>query len=279
MGIRTRCDPAIELIEQVPGLPKALIEQATGQDPPDHDEVQVEEVWQYTFYTRGVDSLLLFRKEEEPRLAVILRMVHNRLDDHKSNFWPYLVSWIRATYGCPTIFVALSESPDLAAWAREPIDWGVGSMTMWPVAVCLGEIEPGDDLGLGLLFGLSDRATTADLKRSADGLAALPFEQAERFAGIVDIGMRGDVAEWRSITESAGYNLDDGDHRWMRWKVYEAAKLRGMARGLLLVIKSRGFKPSDQVRTRILTTEDRRTIEHWLDQAAVTDDIERLFSE
>lgn len=279
MGIRTRCDPAIELIEQVPGLAQALIEQATGQEVPEHDEVKVEEVWDYTFYTRGVDSLLLFRKEEGPKLAVVLRMVHDRLDDHKVNFWPFLVSWVRASYRCPTIFVGLCESPDLAEWAREPIEWGVGSTTMWPVAVCLGEIEPGDDLGLNLLFSLSDRATADDLRRSADGLAALPFEEAERFAGIVDIGKSGDLTAWRKITESAGYSLDDRDLRWMRRKVYEAEKLRGMARSLLRVLEVRGFQPSDQVRTRILSTENRRSIEHWIDRAATADDLAQHFSD
>ncbi|THV41310.1 hypothetical protein [Glycomyces buryatensis] len=279
MGIRTRCDPAIELIEQVPGLPQALIEQATGQQLPEHDEVQVEEIWEYTFYTRGVDSLLLLRKEGEPVLAVILRMVHDRLEDHRTWFWPYLVPWVRASYGCPTIMVAIAESPDLAEWARQPIDWGVGGVAMRPVAVCLGEIESGDDVGLGLLFALSDRASTTDLERAAEGLASLPFEQAQQFAGLVDIGKRGDLTEWRRLTESAGYVRDTQDLRWTRFKVYEADKLRSMARCVLRVLTVKGFEPSDRVRTRILTTESERQADDWLGQAANAEDLAQHFSD
>lgn len=284
MGIRNRRDPAIELIEQVPGLASAFFALATGEPPPPHDEVSVEEVWEYTFYTHGIDSLLLFREEKVPQLALVLRAVHDRLDHHKDLMWAYLASWVGVAYQCPAVMIVIADSPDLAAWAREPIDGGLGRVSMRPVAVCLGDIEPGDDLGLGLLHALSGKMPAGDLKGVANRLAALPFDQAEWFAGVVDVGLSanslsGSTDEWRGLASAAGYNLDHSDVRWMRMRVYDADFSRATARSVVQVLEARGYTPTARARTRILTTDSRPTLERWLGQAAVTDEFEQLFGE
>lgn len=136
------------------------------------------------------------------------------------------------------------------------------------------------DTGLGLLFALSDRATADDLGRVLEALAALPFEQAQRFVGIVDIGKYGDgLAAWRTLTEAAGYSRDDPDLQWLRWKVRDMDRLRGMSRSLLDILAVRGFEPTVKVRTRILTAELENTVEGWIKLAATAEDLSAHFSE
>jgi hypothetical protein len=64
------------------------------------------------------------------------------------------------------------------------------------------ELEPGDDMGLMLLFALKDNPTRAELERLCRELNTMAPEQADRCAEIVGVGLLGtDAYEiWRDLT-------------------------------------------------------------------------------
>lgn len=74
---------------------------------------------------------------------------------------------------------------------------------------------------------------------------------------------------------------------FLREEAIAEAKARGLEEGkaegeALMVIRAleqRGFTVSDRRRRKILACQDRSQLEHWFDQALVTDDVERLFNE
>jgi hypothetical protein len=274
VGVRNRRIPAIELIEEVPGLPKALVEYATGQEVPEHDSVQVFPVWEYVTYNQGVDSVLLFEQDGEPQFAAQLEFIEHQFERFKSVFWPLTVAASFSHYGCPTVKVAIADSPDAAEWARQPID--TGQMVMRTPAVCLSDIEPGDDLGLGLLAAISKLAEPKGFSHLADRLAALDFQQAQRIANIMDIGMRDTPSgmTWRRHAETAGYDLVDADMLPLRLTVRDADRYARRAAAALMLLRARDLEVSEDVRRYVLTCDSAYEFDRLLELIPVVEEAE-----
>jgi hypothetical protein len=56
-------------------------------------------------------------------------------------------------------------------------------------------------------------------------------------------------------------------------------EVAGEAKSILVVLAARGMEVPERAQRKILACKDQAQLEHWLRQAAVSDDLERLFSE
>ncbi|MFD2357579.1 hypothetical protein ACFSTC_62350 [Nonomuraea ferruginea] len=52
---------------------------------------------------------------------------------------------------------------------------------------------------------------------------------------------------------------------------------RGEAKGLLVVLEARGFRVTEDDRDRIMSCTDIKTLERWLQRAALVDSVDKLF--
>jgi hypothetical protein len=281
MPVGSRHEHVLELVEQVPGLLESLIELNTGKEVPEYDSVDSagESATIREPIEVFADSVRVFRKNGRPRLAVIVEMQH-RPSKKKLFDWPHFLFGFRVEHGCPTVLVVLTVSAKTAEWAREPIDGGLGQSLVRPIVICLDELEPQSDLGLNLLFAFADRSSQDNLEHLADALATIPADQAKRYADILLGGLRGDAADtWRELMKR-NYQMYQNEYaQELLARGREEGQTQGEARSILRVLAARGIAVPDRISRKILACQDQSQLDHWLDQAAVTDDIERLFSE
>lgn len=284
-----RHEAIIKLSKEVPDLLANLIARAAGKAMPTHDTVQQsgEAANLLVPIERLTDGVQVFRRDGVAQLAVVFEMQHEK-DRRKERDWPYFVAAMELEHDCPAVLVVVTVSSKTAKWAREPITFGFGRCSMEPIVICLNELKPGDDMGLMLLFALKDNPTRAELERLCRELNTMPPELAKQYADIVGVGLFGtDAYEIWSDLMTKMEEIRSQYQEFLREEAIAEAKARGLEEGkaegeALMVIRAleqRGFTVSDRRRRKILACQDRSQLEHWFDQALVTDDVERLFNE
>lgn len=265
-----------ELVEHAHDMLTALIAEQTGTVIPTYDKVLPgkESVTLRNPSQFFADGTRVFLENSIPKLAVVIEMQH-RPEKKKLIDWPLFLMATRACYeGCPTFVVVVTVSTKTAVWAREAIDCGGGSVQ--PLVICLEELDSDADLGSAMLCAFIDGDRTKELEDLAEALADISEDLAKRYAGILLDGLQGEAFKtWRRIMERSkiGYQNDYAK------ELLAEGKLEGEARSILRVLASRGIDVPDRLSRKILACQDPSLLEHWLDNVAVTDDIERLFSE
>ncbi|MCD0442254.1 hypothetical protein LO763_01265 [Glycomyces sp. A-F 0318] len=223
-----------------------------------------------------VDAVRVFCQGETPQLAAVVEMQHREVEK-KLFDWPHFLFAARVEHGCPTILVVLTVSVKTAEWARRPIDGGLGQSLVRPVVICLEELEPDSDIGVSILRAFTDNVTENDLRQLSAALADLPADLARQYAGIVSTGLQGteNFTTWRDLMALEDYVYQNDYAR----ELIAKGELKGKAISILQVLAARDIEVPERVRKKILACQDQAQLEHWLAQAAVTDDIVRLFSE
>jgi hypothetical protein len=259
-----------------------LIKRATGENVPAHDAVtrSGEATNLVVPVERTIDGVQLLCLDGAPQLAVGFEMQH-RPERSKEIDWPYFTTALRLEHQCPAVMVVVTVSAKTAEWARKPIDVGLGMQVMRPIVVCLEELEPGDDMGLMLLFALSDRASREDLEHLWRAINTVPASLASQYADIVGVGLFGtDSYEiWRDLMKIEDIRYQHPYAQELIEKGQIQGELKGEARAVLRILASRGIDVPERLSRKILACQDKALLEHWLDNVAVTVDIERLFSE
>ncbi|THV41311.1 hypothetical protein [Glycomyces buryatensis] len=273
-----RHEAIIELSKKVPGLLSNLIAQATGEEVPAHDAVRHsgEAANLLVPIERLSDGVQVFYRDESPQLAAVFEMQH-ATERRKKRDWPYFVAAMELEHDCPAVLIVVTVSAKTAAWARKPIEFGFGRCVMRPIVICLEELEPGDDMGFMLLFALREKASRGDLEQLWREINTVPEDLAKLYADIVGVGLFGtDSYEiWSDLMKIEDIRYE---HPYAQ-ELIAKGKAQGEARAILEVLSSRGFEVSDRLRRKITGCQDQSQLLIWLRGAAVTDDVERLFSE
>lgn len=281
-----RHEAIIQLAKTVPGMLPDLIKRASGEDPPAHDAVtrSGEATNLVVPIERTIDGVQLLCLDGIPQLAVGFEMQHWP-ERSKAFDWPYFTAALRLEHQCPAVLVVVTVSSKTAEWARKPIDVGLGRQVLRPIVVCLEELEPGDDMGLMLLFALSEKASKEDLEQLWRAINTISPERASQYADIIGVGLFGTDSYkiWSDLMRIEDIRYQHPYAQELIAKGREEGvrqgELRGEARSILRILASRGIDVPDRLSKKILACQDQSRLEYWLDNVAVTDDIERLFSE
>jgi hypothetical protein len=67
-------------------------------------------------------------------LAIVLEVQRDK-DPDKEYSWPVYVTVVRAKKRCPTVVLVVAPDADVATWAAQPIDLGLGFGTLRPVVL------------------------------------------------------------------------------------------------------------------------------------------------
>jgi hypothetical protein len=67
-------------------------------------------------------------------LAIVLEVQRDD-DDDKKYTWPVYVSVVRARKRCPTVVLVVAPDAEIASWAAQPIDLGLGLGTVRPLVI------------------------------------------------------------------------------------------------------------------------------------------------
>jgi hypothetical protein len=72
-------------------------------------------------------------------LAIVLEVQRNE-DPDKTYSWPVYVTVVRAKKRCPTAVLVVAPDTDVATWAMQPIDLGLGLGSLRPLGSLRDEI-------------------------------------------------------------------------------------------------------------------------------------------
>jgi hypothetical protein len=127
----------VEMFRDNPELGPRLLATLFHIDVPPHASVNVVEASldQLVPIEFRADLVLELRDEKgESVLAIVLEVQRDK-DPDKKYSWPVYVAVVRATKRCRTVVLVVTPDDDVAAWAAEEIDLGIGRGTLRPLVL------------------------------------------------------------------------------------------------------------------------------------------------
>jgi hypothetical protein len=127
----------VEMFRENPELAPHLLALLFGVDVPPHASVGVVEASldQLIPVEFRADLVLELRDANGALVLAIVLEVQRDKDPDKEYSWPVYVAVVRAKKRCPTVVLVVAPDADVATWAAQPIDLGLGFGTLRPVVL------------------------------------------------------------------------------------------------------------------------------------------------
>lgn len=239
------------------------------------------------------DSLLLVR---DPDGAVILAIVietQRRIEPIKLESWPAYMWLVRALYHCECRVLVITTSRKVAAWARQPIHNGPGSVTQ--VSVLGPEAfprisDPHEARANPALAALSAAMYAGDpdalpIQRAAlIATRDLPEADVLLYCSLIFRGKNAKLVKriLEDLMQQQGQQQPrTGFRAYLALLEAEtAARVEAHARAeiLLRLLEQRGVKVTRSTRARILACQDVAQLDAWLDRVLTVRRASELFA-
>ncbi len=207
-------------------------------------------------------------------LAIVLE-VQREKDPDKKFSWLVYVAVVRARKRCPTIVLVVSPDADVAAWAMEPIDSGLGRGSCSPLVLgpaivprvtdeALAEQEPELALLSAVAHGNGPNGLDV-LQAFSHALDRLDRELAAAYFQIVYTALREPMRNALEAMVMERQAETKATFPPLMQKLIDGGELNG-ARGMLLRLVARaGITLSDDDRARVQACTDLATLDRWVD--------------
>ena len=207
-------------------------------------------------------------------LAIVLE-VQREKDPDKKFSWLVYVAVVRARKRCPTIVLVVAPDADVAAWAMEPIDSGLGRGSCSPLVLgpaivpritdeALAEQEPELALLSAVAHGNGPNGLDV-IQAFSRALDRLDRELAAAYFQIVYTALREPMRNALEAMVMERQAETKATFPPLMQKLIDGGELKG-ARGVLLrLIAQAGIALSDDDRARVQACADLATLEHWVD--------------
>jgi len=198
------------------------------------------------------------------------------------------VSVVRARKRCPTVVLVVAPDAEIASWAAQPIDLGLGLGTVRPLVIGASSVpevvDPAvaeKEVELAVLSALAHgngpnrEAVLAATETGLERLAEVDREHAAAYFEMIYTMLRDPAKrvlealvmqrQTENKTTRAPFIqrfIDEGELKGLR-----EGKLDGKRDALLRVIARVGVPLGDGDRARILACTDGATLDRWLDNA------------
>jgi hypothetical protein len=229
------------------------------------------------------DAAVLYGARGE-KFAVITE-VQLQPDDDKHLTWPAYLANLRVRDRCQACLVVICPDRATARWAAQAIETGHPGHTLYPLVigpdntpVIMEVAEAIGNIGLAAVAAIThskDPQIKAILATLVEALDSIDPEKAHRYAEYVTVALTGDAQEEMERLMATDTYLYQGKYAQ---SLIAEGKAEGEAKGVLLVLESRGLTLSESDRERILGCTDTATLERWLQRAALVDSVDKLFS-
>ncbi|MFG1941435.1 hypothetical protein [Nonomuraea sp. NPDC048826] len=217
--------------------------------------------------------------EGETRLAVITEVQLQR-DDTKHRTWLAYIANLRVRDSCQALLVVICPNRAVAAWASQHIETGHPGLVLRPLVigpdntpVITDVAEAVGNIGLAAISAIThseDPQIKVVLATLAEALDHIDPEKAGRYAEYVTVALTGDAQKEMERLMATQTYLYQGEYA-------QSLVAKGEAKGVLLVLEARGFRVTADERERIMTCTDTKTLERWLQRAALVDSVGKLF--
>ncbi|MFD6950881.1 hypothetical protein A6A08_19255 [Nocardiopsis sp. TSRI0078] len=281
----------LRIIQNQPALAAVLLHESLGLDVPHHTEAlsTTSVLTNCDPKELNSDGATLLRDGDRNVLAIVVER-QNSPDRGKRASWPaYLVN-LHVRLECPAVLVVLCPDEAMARWCAKPISVGHPGFDLTPLVVGPGNTPVITDVDrarempeLAVLSAHTHGdAHPLTLKAVVEALDATaprnrPFYYDYVLAGLNEAArkeleglMSVDTYEWQSdfAREYVGMGREEGR---------EEGRAAEAADNVLLLLDARGLAVSDQVRRRVESCTDLRTLRAWVRRAATVEHAEDLF--
>jgi hypothetical protein len=86
------------------------------------------------------DAVLVLRDRSDRPVTGVVVEVQRHVDRDKRRSWPVYVTALRAKLDCAVVLVVIAPDPDVAAWARQPIELGHPGFRLEPVVISFEDV-------------------------------------------------------------------------------------------------------------------------------------------
>jgi hypothetical protein len=224
-----------------------------------------------------------------------MRQVQRDEDPDKRYSWPVYVAVVRSKERCPTMVLVVAPDVDVAWWAAQPIDLGLGLGTLRPLVLGPASVpevtdleEAAREIELTVLSAVAHGNGpngVAVVKAALFALERLDREHAAVYFQILWNGLRAPMQ--RALEAMVMERQTEGSAKFppFREALFERArregelegrregeldglrqgKVDGLREALLRLIGRTGIALSDGERARVQTCDDPATLEQWIE--------------
>lgn len=286
----------VALFRDRPTLAPELLQTALGVSVPAYQRVRVVDAKLGRLPPIQFEADLVLELEATHTVLSVILEVQLDYKRAKKFSWPSYVTNLEARTQQPACLLVVAPDEGLAAWCRQPIEFGLGSGVFTPRVLGPSAVPVVTDRAaarrapeLAVLSALAHgNAPQGDLVITAmlGGVGALDEARRDFYLNLVATQLNAAARaalEARMATGQADGELIDfmGQVKARIARETEAqlapvleARLapvleaRGEARALLTLLAARGLPVSDAVRAQIVTCTDMATLDRWIARAA-----------
>ena len=289
----------IEMFRENPELAPHFIEMLFHLTIPSHISVKVVEssLDQMIPIEFRADLVLeLLDENGRPVLLIVLEMQRDE-DEDKKYSWPVYVTVVRARKRCQAVILVVATDEEVAAWAAEKIDVGLGLTVAQPLvlgpAVVPEVTDPAEaekETELAILSAVAHGNGPNGLAVVTAALSALwrlDQEHAAVYFQIIYNALREPMQ--RALEALVMERQVEGKAVFPPFaqQLIDRGKLEGELRGraaeaaraVLTVLRVRSIAVPDAAREHILAQKDPERLERWLEKAAVAASIAEVIDD
>ncbi len=290
----------IELFRQNPGRAPHLLETLFHLTVPPHTSILVgEAALDLLLPVEFRADLVLDLRDEEGRvvLAIILEMQREK-DPRKKRSWPVYLAALHARNQGPAVVLVVTADADVASWAAEPIDLGLGLSIVKPLvlgpaivpevtSVVLAEQEQELAILSAVAHGNGPNGLAIVLAALA-ALGRLDQEHAAVYFQIIYDALREPMQ--RALEKKIMERQTEAKPTFPPFvqKLIEGGRLEGKLEGrlegeldklrevLLRLLARAGIAVTEEERARILACDDTALLDRWVENvlgAKTADDV------
>ncbi len=293
----------IEMFRQNPDIAPHFLETLFGLQVPAYATIGVVEstLDQMIPVEFRADLVLELRDAAGVLVLAIVLEVQRDDDLDKKYTWPVYVSVVRARKRCPTVVLVVAPDAEVASWAAQPIDLGLGLGTVRPLVIGASSVPEvvdaavaEQDMELSVLSAVAHGNGPNGIAVLAAALVALGRLDREHAAAYfqmiynmlrepVQRALEALVMERQSKNEATfppfmQRFIDEGELRGeLKGKL--EGRTEEAARAVMTVLRARGIAVPEIARERILAEKDPERLERWLEKAAVALSVAEVIDE
>ena len=278
----------VEMFRANPSLAAHFLEFLFHRVVPSHTKVSVGEAAldQMLPIEFRADLVLELCDEDGVVVMAIVLEVQRAQDPTKKFVWPVYAMVLRAKKRCPALVLVIALDPEVARWASEPIETGMGTFqplvlgpTLVPVVTerALAERETELSILSAMVHG-NDPNGMEVVTTAFEALRDIDTEHAAVYFQMVYDALRAPmkralevVVMERMTSEKAKFppfaqalfdrGMRDGEIKGLR-----DGKIEGMRSALYRGFARRGISLMDEERARVEACTDLATLDSWLDR-------------
>jgi hypothetical protein len=225
------------------------------------------------------DLVLELRDAKGALVLAIVLEVQRDGDPDKKYTWPVYVSVVRARKRCPTVVLVVAPDAEVASWASEPIDLGLGLGSVRPLVIGASSVPEVVDAALAEkeveLAVLSAVAHgngpngVAVLAAALVALGQLDQEHAAAYFQMIYNMLREPMRRALEALVMERQTESAATFPPFMQRLIDSSRLDGKLEGkrdaLLRLMARVGVPVSEDDRTRILACTDGATLDRWFD--------------